>query len=250
MAAASIDAALADLPARLAQAVCYFWQTREKQGANQGATSKSRDLGNRTAVTGGAHCRQFAELVKEIIGACGVPGVRVYVGQSTELPGYFRVTKDWDVVVISKGRLVAIMEFKSQVGPSFGNNFNNRTEEALGNAVDLWTAFREGAFRPSERPWLGFFMLLEDSPGSRSPVRITSPHFKTFPEFNAASYAKRYEILCTRLVTERNYDAACLVLSPKVAGTSRGAFTEPSPELSFRVFAKSLAAHALTFATP
>jgi hypothetical protein len=46
------------------------------------------------------------------------------------LPGYFRPTKLWDVLVIHDKRLLAAIELKSQVGPSFGNNFNNRTEEA------------------------------------------------------------------------------------------------------------------------
>jgi type II restriction enzyme len=62
------------------------------------------------------------------------------------LPGYFRPTKLWDLLVMYQGRLIAAIELKSHIGPSFGNNFNNRTEEAIGTAVDLWTAFREGAF--------------------------------------------------------------------------------------------------------
>jgi hypothetical protein len=59
------------------------------------------------------------------------------------LPGFFRPTKLWDMLVIHEGKLIAAIELKSQVGPSFGNNFNNRTEEAIGNAHDLWTAYRE-----------------------------------------------------------------------------------------------------------
>ena len=49
------------------------------------------------------------------------------------------------MLVIDRDQLIAALEFKSQVGPSFGNNFNNRTEEAIGTAHDLWTAYREGA---------------------------------------------------------------------------------------------------------
>src|SRR5262249_20451246 len=138
--------------------------------------------------------------------------------KGTELPGYFRATKDWDLIVVADGQLVASIEFKSQVGPSFGNNFNNRTEEAIGNATDLQVAFREGAFRPSQRPWLGFFMLLEECDRSLTPVRVEEPHFSVFPEFKHASYAKRYELLCERLVRERLYDAACFVLSSRVEG--------------------------------
>ena len=42
--------------------------------------------------------------------------------------------------------MVAVIEVKAQVGPSFGNNFNNRAEEALGNTDEFWTAYHESAF--------------------------------------------------------------------------------------------------------
>ena len=68
---------------------------------------------------------------------------------------FYRPTKKWDLVVIDRGMLVAAVELKSQVGPSFGNNFNNRTEEAIGNAVDVWRAY-EGRYvwRRSPLAWL------------------------------------------------------------------------------------------------
>lgn len=84
------------------------------------------------------------------------------------------------MLLMSNGRLVAAMELKSQVGPSFGNNFNNRTEEAIGTAVDLRTAYREGAFGESPRPFIGWLMLVEDCAASRTPVRDKSPHFSVF----------------------------------------------------------------------
>jgi hypothetical protein len=52
------------------------------------------------------------------------------------LPGYYRPSKEWDLVVVCENDLVAAIEVKSQVR-SFGNNFNNRVEEALGNATDF-----------------------------------------------------------------------------------------------------------------
>lgn len=89
--------------------------------------------------------------------------------------------------MVVEGTLLASIEFKSQVGPSFGNNYNNRTEEALGSATDIWAAYREGAFKPSARPWLGYLMLLEETARSMSPVRARQPHFKVFPEFKDAT---------------------------------------------------------------
>lgn len=164
----------------------------------------------------------------------------------TFLPGYFRPTKNWDLVAIADNHLLATIEFKSHVGPPFGNNFNNRVEEALGSSTDLWTAYREGAFKPSQRPWLGWLMLLEDSPKSQSNVKVAEPHFKVFEEFKDASYVKRYELFCKRLVRERLYDATCLLLSNSKTGLN-GIYTEPNPEIDFKTFATSLLSHATAF---
>src|ERR1035438_8820646 len=62
------------------------------------------------------------------------------------------------------------MEFKSQAGKSIGNNVNNRSEEAVGSAKDIWTAFREGRFGESPTPFLGYFFLLEDRDNVKVPV--------------------------------------------------------------------------------
>ena len=93
----------------------------------------------------------FIDLFTEISGEEGMSRACVHATKTT-LPGYFRPEKDWDFLVVADGQLIATVEFKSHVGPSFGNNFNNRVEEALGNATDLDTAFREDAFRTSSRP--------------------------------------------------------------------------------------------------
>ena len=69
----------------------------------------------------------------------------IKVKSKLELPGYYRAEKKWDLLVISKGHLVAAIEFKSQAGESIGNNVNNRSEEAIGMATDLWVAFRGSA---------------------------------------------------------------------------------------------------------
>ena len=145
--------------------------------------------------------------------------------------------------MIVDGKLVAAMEFKSQIGPSFGNNFNNRTEEAIGSASDLWAAYREGAFKPSARPWLGYLIMLEDCPASTKPVRSWEPFFRVFPEFVESSYKQRYEILLTKLVRERLYDAACFILSDSKTGP-QGLYEEPSEELTFQSFVTSLLGRA------
>lgn len=189
----------------------------------------------------------FVKLVRDLLVDNGIESPTVFVKKRVELPGYFRATKSWDLLVVVRETLLASIEFKSQVGPSFGNNYNNRTEEALGSATDLWAAYREGAFAPSARPWLGYLMLLEDTEASTNPVRAAEPHFKVFPEFKDASYAQRYEILLTKLVRERLYDSACFLMSSRKSG-KLGKYREPNLELSFHNFAASLVARAVAHA--
>ena len=185
----------------------------------------------------------FVELVSDLLEESGVNKPLIYCERHVELPGWFRPEKKWDLLVVVEGCLIAAIEFKSQVG-SFGNNYNNRTEEALGSAVDLWAAYREGAFKPSARPWLGYVMLLEEAQASTRPVKAQEPHFKVFEEFKAASYARRYEVLLTKLVRERLYDATCFLMSSSSEG-AQGHYREPVPELSFSNFVLSLTAKAI-----
>jgi len=229
---------------QLRMAIRKFWSTRETQAQRQGGSTGSKDAGARSAVTGGAQMNGFIDLVRELLCESGLPRAHVYCEKCVELPGWYRPEKKWDLLIVSDGSLVAGIEFKSQVG-SFGNNYNNRTEEAIGSAADIWAAYREGAFKPSARPWLGYLMLLEDAPDSVRPVRAREPHFKVFPEFKEASYAKRYEILLTKLVRERLYDAACFLTS-KAGEGRKGIYREPAAELGFQNFVASLIAKAIS----
>ena len=231
---------------RVAKAVQHFWEVRTQQHKKQGSATGKKDAGNRSAVTGGKHLDGFITLFTELLSEVGLPDSTIHT-KATTLPGYFRPTKNWDVLVVVDDRLLASIECKAHIGPSFGNNFNNRVEEALGNSMDLLTAYREGRFKPSQKPWLGWFMLLEDIPKSRSPVKVDEPHFEVFPEFKATSYAKRYELFCERLMRERLYDGTCLIVSDSKGGL-KGKFTEPNREFSFATFAASLTAHAIAYA--
>jgi Restriction endonuclease XhoI len=233
----------ANIESKLRDAITHFWTSRETQAQKQGEKTGIRDAGARTAVTGGSQMDGFVALVRDLLEESGIDRPVIYCERFVELPGWFRPEKKWDLLVVVDGCLIAAIEFKSQVG-SFGNNYNNRTEEAVGSATDLWAAYREGAFKPSARPWLGYLMLLEDAPGSTRPVKAQEPHFKVFEEFRSASYAGRYEILLTKLVRERLYDATCFLMSNSTDGI-RGEYREPVPELKFANFISSLLAKAI-----
>ena len=231
---------LEELDRSIRNAVAFYWKTRSRRVIRQKAR-KTSDHGFRSAVTGGKQMDGFIALLTKLIMEAGMPPNCIHYERALQLPGYFRPTKEWDLLVVKDNQLVLAVECKSQVGPSFGNNFNNRTEEAMGSALDLWTAFREGKFNTTIRPWLGYTFLLESCPRSESPVKVDEPHFTVFPEFKNASYAKRYELFCRRLVLERHYTAAAFMLSPSRA--TGGNYSEPAADLQYAHFARSLVAH-------
>ncbi|MCK6513120.1 PaeR7I family type II restriction endonuclease [Myxococcota bacterium] len=152
---------------RVEQAVRFFWETRTQQQQAQGRTSGRRDSGNRRAVTGGRHLDGFANLLVDLLCESGLPREAIHT-TATTLPGYFRPTKDWDLVVTA------------------------------------------------------------------------------FEEFRDSSYARRYELFCERLVRERLYDRACLLLSEQESGL-QGVYREPNQGFGFTAFATSLCAHTTAY---
>jgi len=239
------DNTMKSLSERTAKAVAHYWQTRTAQRKKQEQTGKA-DQGLRSAVTGGAQMDGFIDLFTELVTDAGISRQYVFRKKAVELPGFFRPTKEWDLLIVRDRTLIAAIEAKSQVGPSFGNNFNNRTEEAMGSALDIWTAFRERAYLESPQPFLGYFFMLEDSEASNRPVKVQEPHFKVFPEFLGASYMRRYELFCRKLVLERHYTASAFITSSGQDGLN-GVFKIPADDLSIERFAKILSAHVATF---
>lgn len=233
---------LADYEAKTRSAVRKFWTSRNTAGKKQRAGAKA-EKNERSAVLAGSNMNGFVKLVEAIVHGNGLAKADIKLQRRVlTLPGFFRPTKLWDLLVINNGKLVAAIEFKSQVGPSFGNNANNRCEEALGTAVDLWTAFREGAFGTSRKPFVGYLMLLEDADASRVAVSDASPSFPVFPEFRGASYAERYNILCRKLMAENLYTSAAVVLSPRNASKT-GKYSEMSDMTGLKQFVTTLAGH-------
>ena len=233
---------LSDYERKAREATMAFWSNRAKARQKQIEAGKA-DQGERAGVTAGKNMDGFLALIIDVVKANGLEHAEIHQQRAVvTLPGYFRPTKLWDVLVINQGRLIAAVELKSQVGPSFGNNFNNRTEEAIGTAHDLWTAYREGAFGKHPRPFVGWMMMVEDAPESRRPVSDRSPHFPVFKEFQGASYLKRYDILCQRLIQENLYAAATVLASPREA-VGDGKYGELSELTGLRTFITTLAGH-------
>ncbi|MCI7484318.1 MAG: PaeR7I family type II restriction endonuclease [Prevotella sp.] len=211
---------------QIATAIKAFWNTKKKQGN----------------VLAGKQLDAFLTLLTKVAINAGVPSDCIYL-KNNHIPGYYRATKDWDLIIVSpKKNLVVAIELKSQVG-SYGNNLNNRTEESLGSSDDFWTAFREKTFTCNQSPWLGYLMVVGKDKNSTHKVKVNEPHFPVRPEFKDATYLDRYRILCQRLVLEHRYNAVALV-----ATEDKNHYENLADNISIETFINSLRGHLLGLA--
>lgn len=211
---------------QIATAIKAFWNTKKKQGN----------------VLAGKQLDAFLTLLTKVAINTGVPSDCIYL-KNNHIPGYYRATKDWDLIIVSpKKNLVVAIELKSQVG-SYGNNLNNRTEESLGSSDDFWTAFREKTFTCNQSPWLGYLMVVGKDKNSTHKVKVNEPHFPVRPEFKDATYLDRYRILCQRLVLEHRYNAVALV-----ATEDKNHYENLADNISIETFINSLRGHLLGLA--
>lgn len=98
------------------EAVKAFWGSREATRQKQVESGK-QDQGERASVTAGKNLDGFLALVKDIVRANGLEHADIHLARRVlTLPGYFRPTKLWDMLVINQGRLIAALEFKCHVG--------------------------------------------------------------------------------------------------------------------------------------
>ena len=212
------------------EAVLDIWNSRARAKERQLATGKS-DAGLRSEVTSGGHMDEMAKLIGNVFIEAGIGEENVFYKRSKlELPGYFRAEKKWDVVVVKDGKLIAAVELKA-IASSYGNNLNNRTEEAIGNAVDIAHAVRTGLVGPNA-PWLGYVFVIREEHKSMQPVSVKQPHFKVDPVIKDKSYVQRAQILCSRLMLERIYDRAWFI----TADPARKSVSEPDPQMTWAKF--------------
>lgn len=226
--------------------VAQFWEGRSSVLENNEERSQG---GERAGVLGGRNMDGFLAMIEALVRKNGLPDAKICIKgrPNLTLPGYFRPTKLWDVLVFDDKKLVVAVELKSHVGPSFGNNFNNRAEEAIGTAHDLATAIRENVLGDQHPPFTAWVILVEDCERSQRPVRDRSIHFPMFPEFEGASYLARYEVLCRRLTQEGLYTQASVIASPRSARQG-GEYRELSQSTGLKSFAARLAAHVAGWA--
>lgn len=236
---------------RVSEAVKSFWLVREREGVRSGKTLDA-----------------FVDLMTWVVHSHGLPKAIVLTGRKAQVPGYFRPTKSWDVLITNNGTLIAAIELKS-IADSFGKNSNNRNEEALGSGIDIKEAFEEDAFEGLTRLFTGYLILVEDCPQTSTSVQIQMKHFRAMEEFmlrpetrsttyikndegeypsiDGVSYMDRFDILCRRLMQKNLYTAASVVKSPRTA-IKDGAYSAVTRETGIKAFLASLASHVETIA--
>ncbi len=236
----------------IAEAVMHFWTERSENGVRAGKTLDG-----------------FESVIKWVVRNNGMPDADIITGRQAQIPGYFRPTKSWDILVMSQGTLVAVIELKS-IADSFGKNINNRNEEVLGSGIDVKEAFAEDAFEGITRLFTGYVILVEDCPETQSSVAIHMKQFRAMSEFMAApetrqslyqrgqnglypsipgvSYMKRFDILCRRLMQKNLYTSAAVVTTPRSA-IQDGCFGAVTQETGIMAFMSTLASHIENIAT-
>ncbi len=229
--------------AAVREAVRRFWTARQDAGARQ-ALRGDTDRGGRGQVTAGKNMDGFVRLIRDVADRAGLPADSVLVERrAVTLPGFFRPSKSWDVTVVHRGALLAAIEFKSQAGTSMGNNFNNRSEEAVGSAYDLRCAYDEGLLGQIDRPFIGWFMFVEENSASTRPHRDGTQYlFEIDQIMRRGSYIDRYVELCQRLTATGLYTSCALVSAPASSITS-GDFTVHSDDTSPQQFLDALEGH-------
>lgn len=211
---------------QIADSIKFFWDTKKKQGN----------------VLAGKQLDAFLALLTQVAVDAGVPKACVCL-KNNHIPGYYRATKDWDLIIVSpKKNLIAAIELKSQIG-SYGNNLNNRTGESLGSSEDFWTGFREHAFTCNQSPWLGYLMVVGKDKESTHAVKVSEPHFPVRAEFKNSTYLDRYRILCQRLVLEHKYNAVALI-----ATENKNSYESLAENISIDTFINSFRGYLLGLA--
>jgi len=231
---------------RVSEAVKSFWTVRGREGVRSGKTLD-----------------EFVNLITWVVRNNGLPDATVLTGRKAQLPGFFRPTKSWDVVIMDDDTLIAAIELKS-IADSFGKNANNRNEEVLGSGIDIKEAFEENAFEGITRLFTGYLILVEDCQETLSSVQIQIKHFRAmeefmlhpgtrdeayarndngeFPAVDGVSYMDRFDILCRRLMQKNLYSATSVIKSPRTA-INDGKYGAVSKDTSIKAFLASLASH-------
>ena len=96
-----------------------FWGNREKARQKQ-KEAGAADRGERSGVTAGKNMDGFIALVIDLVKANDLSHAAIHRKRALlTLPGYFRPTKLWDLLVLNEGRLIAAIQTQEPGRPVF-----------------------------------------------------------------------------------------------------------------------------------
>ena len=217
---------------RITNAVDFWIRTKLGQQELSEATGRAQG-GARAAVTGGRHLAGVNRLIVEELQDLGLTGLTRYTDRRATVPGYYRVSKSWDLLVLNDGTPVLAIEYKSMAG-SEGKNLNNRADEVIGAAQDLKRAQEQGLVPATMLR--GYVFLMEITPEAQKPVGVRTRIGVSDPAFRGASYLDRMAIMCERLRDDGLYDMTWVL---GVTGSPIG-FLEPRAAVGWDRFTMDL----------
>lgn len=165
----------------LKEAIEYFWLLRTE------------------SVRKAKHMDGFTEAIKATVKE-HFPGM--IFKRNHELPGYYRYSKKWDLALYDCDTFLAAIEYKSQIGSS-RKNFNNRIEEAIGNAHDLKKSCKK---KNLGKPWLGYLFLMEECEETTRSIEGRSSVYNNYKESLESLSEDLYDSTCLLLTNEKTCD--------------------------------------------
>ncbi len=200
------------------------------------------DTGLRSQVTAGRHLNPITEVIVSDLRSMGISDDCIYDNQ-TNLPGWFRVSKQWDLLAFHEDRLIAAIELKS-ICSSYGNNLNNRAEEAIGESVDAKYAIQKGLIGQTIPPLLCYALIVKKEKKSTTICKASrKSHFPLDPVYVNTSYIDKFKILCQRMRREGLFGAVWFVTVDPIDGIVE----EPDPDLTYEKFIAEIRGKASVF---
>ncbi|EEJ54786.1 PaeR7I family type II restriction endonuclease [Mobiluncus mulieris] len=182
-----------------------FWVKTKLEQQQLSALGGRAQGGTRASVTGGKHLAGVNQLILEELERLGITGLKHYTNRQATVPGYYRASKSWDLLVLRDDEPALALEYKSMTG-SEGKNLNNRIDEVIGAAQDLHRAQQTGLL-PKELK-RGYIFLMEVTPAVLNPVGTSTKVGTLDPIFESTCYLERMAIMCERLRNDGLYGMA------------------------------------------
>jgi len=102
-----------DYSADIRKAVRHYWRTKDSAWIKNKSGGRA-DQGKRGAATGGKNFDGFAKMFGKFARKHGGKRLGIHLDKSNVvLPGHFRPSKQWDLVLTWQERLIAVVEFKA-----------------------------------------------------------------------------------------------------------------------------------------